>query len=166
MERESFQFFGTKGKVKWVNFEKSIARHFRMKFGSIGEKLWMNELPIIDGDNAIDAQEFADHAQDVLEAIGYSQPSKYALFKPRNSGFWEVDWHLKLRQQEYSRMYDVRRREKIFDAGMPDKPGAKAFPKGINVEEKLDRLKLSGFNSPSCVQLNTERNMSMRKSLI
>ena len=55
MERESFQFFGTKGKVKWVDFEKSIARHFRMKFGSIGEKLWMNELPIIDGDNAIDA---------------------------------------------------------------------------------------------------------------
>ena len=42
MERESFQFFGTKGKVKWVDFEKSIARHFRMKFGSIGEKLWMN----------------------------------------------------------------------------------------------------------------------------
>jgi hypothetical protein len=72
MERESFQFFGTKGKVKWVDFEKSIARHFRMKFGSIGEKLWMNELPIIDGDNVIDAQEFADHAQEVLEAIGYS----------------------------------------------------------------------------------------------
>ena len=95
MERESFQFFGTKGKVKWVDFEKSIARHFRMKFGSIGEKLWTNELPIIDGDNAIDPQEFADHAQEVLEAIGYSQPQKYALFKPRNSGFWEVDWHLK-----------------------------------------------------------------------
>ena len=56
-ERESFHFFGTKGKVKWVDFEKSIARHFRMKFGSIGEKLWMNELPIIEGDNAIDAQE-------------------------------------------------------------------------------------------------------------
>ena len=59
MEKESFQFFGTKGKVKWVDFEKSIARHFRMKFGSIGEKLWMNELPIIEGDNAIDVQEFA-----------------------------------------------------------------------------------------------------------
>jgi hypothetical protein len=87
MERESFQFFGTKGKVKWVDFEKSIARHFRMKFGSIGEKLWQNELPIIVGDNAIDAQEFADHAQEILEAIGYSQPQKYALFKSRNSGF-------------------------------------------------------------------------------
>ena len=180
MERESFHFFGTKGKVKWVDFEKSIARHFRMKFGSIGEKLWMNELPIIEGDNAIGLQEFADHAQEVLEAIGYSQPQKYALFKPRNSGFWEVDWHVKWRKQEYSRLYDVvamrcrgqaaitlealprdkapslrkylmkkyggasadvRRREKIFDAGMPDKPGAKAFPKGINMEDKLDRLK-------------------------
>ena len=37
-ERESFHLFGTKGKVKWVDFEKSIARHFRMKFGSIGDK--------------------------------------------------------------------------------------------------------------------------------
>ena len=74
-EHESFLFYGTKGKVKWVDFEKSIARHFRMKFGSIGEKLWTNELlPNIDGDNAIDPQEFADHAQEVLEAIGYSQP--------------------------------------------------------------------------------------------
>ena len=36
---------------------------------------------------------------------------------------------------------DVRRREKIFDAGMPEKPGAKAFPKGVNMEDKLDRLK-------------------------
>jgi hypothetical protein len=180
MERESFQFFGNKGKVKWVEFEKSIARHFRMKFGLIGEKLWRNELPIIVGDDAIGVQEFADHCQELLEAIGYTQPQKYALFKPKNSGFWEVDWHVKWREREYSRMYDVvamrcrgqaaitlddlprdkasslrkhmtkkyggasadvRRREKSFDAGMPDKPGRKAFPKGIHMEEKLDRLK-------------------------
>jgi hypothetical protein len=80
MERESFQFFGNKGEVKWVEFEKSIARHFRMKFGLIGEKLWRNELPIIVGDDAIGVQEFADHCQEVLEAIGYTQPQKYALF--------------------------------------------------------------------------------------
>ncbi len=36
---------------------------------------------------------------------------------------------------------DVRRREKIFDARMPDKPGGKAFPKGTDMEDKLDRLK-------------------------
>jgi hypothetical protein len=30
MERESFLFHGNKGKVKWVEFEKSIARHFRI----------------------------------------------------------------------------------------------------------------------------------------
>ncbi len=59
---------------------------------------------------------------------------------------------------------DVRRREKIFDAGMPDKPGGKAFPKGILWKRNLIDSKLSGFNSPSCVQLNTERNMSMPKS--
>ncbi len=57
-----------------MDFEKSIARHFRMKFGSIGEKLWMNELPIIEGDNAIDAQEFVDHAQRSLKQLDIVNP--------------------------------------------------------------------------------------------
>ena len=188
-----------------MDFEKSIARHFRMKFGSIGEKLWMNELPIIDGDNAIDAQEFADHAQEVLEAIGYSQPQKYALFKPRNSGFWEVDWHVKWREREYSRMYDVvamrcrgqaaitlealprdkapllrkhlmkkyggasadvRRREKILMLGCRRNLALRLFLRESIWRINLIDSKLSGFNSPSCVPLNTERIMSMLKNLI
>ena len=36
---------------------------------------------------------------------------------------------------------DVRQRELHFDAGMPDKPGAKPFPKGIDIEAKLQSLK-------------------------
>ena len=165
----------------------------------------MNELPIIDGDNAIDAQEFADHAQEVLEAIGYSQPSKYALFKPRNSGFWEVDWHLKWRRQEYSRMYDVvamrcrgqaaitlealprdkapslrKHLMKKYGERVPMLGDGKSFLMLgclINLAQKLFQRgsiwrinlidsKRSGFNSPSCVPLNTERNMSMRRSHI
>jgi hypothetical protein len=34
MEKETIQFHGKTGKVTWIEFEKLIARYFRMKFGS------------------------------------------------------------------------------------------------------------------------------------
>jgi hypothetical protein len=181
MEKETVQFHGKMGKVKWIEFEKSIARYFRMKFGSeIGNKLWRNELPVIEGDDAIDDDEFEDHCQEVLEAISNYSPQKYAILKPAKSGFWEVAWHKKWRQREWTRMIDVvsmrcrgqalltvedlapdnycqlrkhlvkhyggasedvKQRELHFDEGMPDKPGGKAFPKGIDIEAKLQKLK-------------------------
>ena len=108
MEKETVLFNGKGGKVSWIEFEKSIARYFRMKFGSeIGNQLWRNELPIIDGDEAIDRAEFKEHCQEVLEAIANHSPQKYAIFKPQNSGFWEVAWHTKWRQKEWARMIDV-----------------------------------------------------------
>ncbi len=61
---------------------------------------------------------------------------------------------------------DVRRREKFFDAGMPDKPSAKAFPKGINMEDKLDRLKAEWVQLTLMCPAEHELNMSMLKSLI
>ena len=181
MEKETVLFHGKSGNVTWNEFEKSIARYFRMKFGSeIGNQLWRNELPIIDGDEAIGRAEFKEHCQEVLEAIANHSPQKYAIFKPQNSGFWEVAWHIKWRQKEWARMIDVvsmrcrgqalltieelapdnyahlrrhlikhyggasedvRQRELHFDAGMPDKPGGKPFPKGIDIEAKLQSLK-------------------------
>jgi hypothetical protein len=43
MEKETVVFHGKTGKVSWIEFEKSIARYFRMKFGSeIGDQLWGN----------------------------------------------------------------------------------------------------------------------------
>ncbi len=36
---------------------------------------------------------------------------------------------------------DVKQRELQFDEGMSDKPGGKAFPKGIDIEAKLQKLK-------------------------
>ena len=94
MEKETIQFHGKTGKVTWIEFEKSIARYFRMKFGSeIGNQLWRNELPIIEGQGAIDRVEFKEHCQTVLEAIATHSPQKYAILKPHNSGFWEVAWH-------------------------------------------------------------------------
>ncbi len=91
MEKEMIVFHGKTGKVTWIEFEKSIARYFRMKFGSeIGNQLWRNELLIIEGDDAIGRAEFREHCQAVLEAIANHSPQKYAIFKPQNSGFWEV----------------------------------------------------------------------------
>ena len=70
MEKETVQFHGKTGKVKWIEFEKSIARYFRMKFGSeIGNKIWRNELPVIGGDGAIEGDELNEHFDEVLEAI-------------------------------------------------------------------------------------------------
>ena len=77
MEKETVLFHGKTGKVTWIEFEKSIARYFRTKFGSeIGNQLWRNELPIIDGDEAIDRAEFKEHCQEVLEAIANHSPQK------------------------------------------------------------------------------------------
>ncbi len=107
MEKETIVFHGTGGIVTWTVFEKSIARYFRLKYGSeIGEMLWRNELPIIEGDEAIDRYEFREHCQLVLEAISVSQSQRYAALKPQNSGFWEVDWHLKWRNREWRRMIE------------------------------------------------------------
>jgi hypothetical protein len=39
MEKETIQFHEKTGTVSWIDFEKSIARYFRMKFGSADWKL-------------------------------------------------------------------------------------------------------------------------------
>ncbi len=64
-------------------------------------------MPIIEGDDAIDRNEFKEHCQLVLEAISVSQSQRYAALKPQNSGFWEVDWHIKWRKREWRRMIDI-----------------------------------------------------------
>ncbi len=108
MEKETVFFHGKTGKVSWIEFEKSIARYCRMKFGSeIGDQLWRNYLPIIKGDDAIGRAEFKEHCAEVLEAIATHSPQKYAILKPLNSGFWEVAWQTKWRQKEWTRMDDL-----------------------------------------------------------
>ena len=50
MEKELITFNGYGGKVNFVEFDKHIARYMRMKYGrKIGEGLWMDDLPIIEG---------------------------------------------------------------------------------------------------------------------
>ena len=64
-------------------------------------------MPVIEGDGAIDGDEFEEHCNKVLEAISNFSPQKYAIFKPARSSFWEVEWHTKWRQREWARMIDV-----------------------------------------------------------
>ena len=98
MEKETVLFHGKTGKVTWIEFEKSIARYFRMKFGSeIGNMIWRNEMPVIEGDGEIDDDEFEEHCKEVLEAITNDSPQKYAILNPAKSGFWEAEWHTKWR---------------------------------------------------------------------
>jgi hypothetical protein len=88
MEKETIQFHGKTGKVTWIEFEKPIARYFRMKFGSeIGNKLWRSEMPVIEDDGALDEDEFEEHCNEVLEAISNCSRQKYAIFRPAKSGF-------------------------------------------------------------------------------
>ncbi len=50
-----------------------------MKFGSeIGNRIWRNELPVIEGDGAIEGDELNEHFEEVLEAISNYSPQKYA----------------------------------------------------------------------------------------
>jgi hypothetical protein len=42
---------------------------------------------VIEGDGAIDGEEFEEHCNEVLEAIANYSPQKYTLFKPARSGF-------------------------------------------------------------------------------
>jgi hypothetical protein len=49
-----------------------------------------------------------------------------------------------------------------FDEGMPDKPGGKAFPKGIDIEAKLQKLKSEWIElTQMCPEAST--NMQRRK---
>ncbi len=101
MEKEIILFHGKTGKVTWIEFEKSIARYFEMKFGSeIGIMLWKNEMPVIEGDGEIDEDDFEEHCKEVLESITNYSPQKYAILNLAKSGFWEVEWHTKWRQKE------------------------------------------------------------------
>jgi hypothetical protein len=78
-----------------------------MKFGlEIGNKLWRNEMPVIEGDGAIDDDEFEEHCDEVRQAISNISPQKYAILKPAKSGFWEVKWHTTWRQREWTWMID------------------------------------------------------------
>ena len=46
---------------------------------------------------------------------------------------------------------DVKERELLFDEGLPDKPGGKAFLRVLTLKSSYVRSSLNGLSSPECV---------------
>ena len=93
MEKESITFTGYGGKVTFVEFDKHIARYMRMKYGrKIGEGLWMDNLPIIEGAGRLSNADFKLHCMDILDSIALSNAGRVKLLTPDASPFWKREW--------------------------------------------------------------------------
>jgi hypothetical protein len=107
-EKDVISFTGYSGKVCLAQFDKHMARYMRMRFGrKIGECLWNDTLPIIEGAGRITNPNFELHCRDVLDVIAICQASRVKLYTPGHSPFWTREWHTKWRQEEWGRMQDV-----------------------------------------------------------
>ncbi len=96
MEKESIVFTGYGGKVSFVQFDKHMARYMRMKYGrNIGEGLWMDNLPILEGAGRLTNPEFKLHCADILDAIAITNASRVKLLTPENGPFWKRDYQQK-----------------------------------------------------------------------
>jgi len=108
MEKEVITFIGYGGKVSFVQFDKHMARYMRMKYGrKIGEGLWMDNLPIIEGAGRITNPDFKIHCSDILDSIAVSNASRVKSLTPDTTPFWKREWQTQWRQDQWERMYDV-----------------------------------------------------------
>jgi hypothetical protein len=88
MAKEAMTFTGYGGKVSFVQFDKHIARYMRMKYGrKIGEGLWMDDLPVIEGNRRITNPDFKLHCTDILDSIAISNASRVKFLTPDNGPF-------------------------------------------------------------------------------
>ena len=77
MEHEDMLFTGYGGKVTFDMFDKHIGRYMRLRYGRrIGEGLWMDNLPLIEGEQQISDEEFLIHCDEVADAITMTNPSR------------------------------------------------------------------------------------------
>ena len=73
-----------------------------MRFGrKIGEGLWNDTLPIIEGTGRTTNPNFELHCRDVLDVIPICHASRVKLYTPGHSPFWTRDWPTKWRQEEW-----------------------------------------------------------------
>ena len=108
MEKEAITFTGYGGKVSFVQFDKHMARYMRMKYGrNIGEGLWCDNFPILEGQGRLTNPEFKLHCADILDSIAISNASRVKLLQPDDGPFWKREWQTKWRQDQWERMYDV-----------------------------------------------------------
>ncbi len=88
-EKDVITFSGYGGKVSFAQFDKYMARYMRMRYGRlIGEGLWMDTMPIIEGAGSLTNANFALHCQDVLDSIAVCQASRVKIYTPPGSPFW------------------------------------------------------------------------------
>ena len=98
MEKEAITFTGYGGQVTFVQFDKHIARYMRMKYGrKIGEGLWMDNLPVIEGNQRLTNPEFKLHCTDILDSIAIFNASRVKLLTPDNGPFWKREWQTQWR---------------------------------------------------------------------
>ncbi len=77
VETEELIFSGHGGQVTFDQFDKYIGRYMRLRYGqTIGNGLWMDALPSIQGEAMVSDDEFTAHCKDVLEAISITNASK------------------------------------------------------------------------------------------
>ena len=108
VETEELIFSGHGGQVTFDQFDKYIGRYMRLRYGQIiGNGLWMDALPSIQGEAMISDDEFTDHCKDVLEAISITNASKAKGITDEYDPFWEREYQQKWRLDQWSRMYDV-----------------------------------------------------------
>jgi hypothetical protein len=93
MEKELIAFNGYEGNVNFVEFDKHITRYMRMKYGrKIGEGLWMDNLPIIEGAGKLTNLDFKLHCTEVLDSIALSNAARVKILTPDKSPFWKREW--------------------------------------------------------------------------
>ena len=79
-----------------------------MKYGrKIGEGLWMDDLPIIEGAGRLTNPEFKLHCTDVMDSIALSNAARIKILTPDTSPFWKREWQTQWRTDQWERMYDV-----------------------------------------------------------
>ncbi len=101
-------FRGYDGKHTFQEFDKHMARLLRSKYGTIlGDQFWTNKLPVLQGDGAMNNDEFLAHCEDILYAMAYKNPARYKHLYDIDSGFWQRGWHVTWRKGEFERMYDL-----------------------------------------------------------
>jgi hypothetical protein len=179
-DSDKMVFRGYEGKYNFQEFDKHMARKLRSKYGTtLGDQFWTNKLPILQGEGAMNNDEFLAHCEDILYSMADKNPARYKHLYDMDSGFWQRGWHVTWRKGEFKRMYDlvhgkckseaylcieehgmitaprirhilmqefggagedIKLREKMFDLCMPKTENSLAFPKGVNIANKLRAL--------------------------
>jgi hypothetical protein len=108
IESEDMVFSGHDDKVTFDQFDKFMGRYMRLRYGQvIGNGLWLDQMPSLEGEGMLSDADFTAHCHEVIEAISITNASKVKGLTDEYAPFWQRDYQLKWRKNEWSRMFDV-----------------------------------------------------------